>query len=184
MTIPFSMIQQTVTAYQQRYPKEDLQVLHEALEKSGHSITRRSNVPGHITTSAMIVNPHNQVLLIKHLLLKKWLLPGGHCEEIDDSLVGASLRETREETSIPASTLKPIFSTNVPIDIDIHPIPANPQKREKSHWHADFRYAYRLESEHTVTLQENEVTHFSWLPVDQLPTSRLVKKMKDLLLEE
>jgi hypothetical protein len=59
MTIPLSMIQQAITFYQQRYHKENLQVLQEALENAGHSITRRSNVPGHITTSALIVNSHN-----------------------------------------------------------------------------------------------------------------------------
>ena len=38
---------------------------------------------------------------IRHKTLDKWLLPGGHIEPEDSSLLGASLRELEEEAGIP-----------------------------------------------------------------------------------
>ncbi|WP_232331106.1 NUDIX hydrolase [Thermoactinomyces sp. CICC 10521] len=138
-------------------------------------------MPGHVTTSAVIINDDNRVLHIKHKILNTWLLPGGHCENADSTLVAASLREAREETGIPSDCLKLILPENVPMDIDLHLIPANPRKGEPEHWHADFRFAFRLVSAEKVTLQEEEVTDYAWLPLNQMPMRRLADRLYEFI---
>jgi 8-oxo-dGTP pyrophosphatase MutT (NUDIX family) len=69
----------------------------------------------------LILNEEDRVLHIKHKVLKKWLLPDGHCEDTDHSLIHASLREAVEETGIPSDCLIPIQEKNLPLDIDLHP---------------------------------------------------------------
>ncbi|WP_406403626.1 NUDIX domain-containing protein [Streptomyces sp. NBC_00879] len=51
--------------------------------------------------------PTGRVLHIKHRALNRWLLPGGHLEPDDTSLLAAAQRELTEETGIPASVVLP-----------------------------------------------------------------------------
>jgi 8-oxo-dGTP pyrophosphatase MutT (NUDIX family) len=86
---------------------------------------------------------------------------GGHLDKADTSLVTAALRELTEETGIPAETVNPLRSlSGIPIDINIHPIPANPVKDEPPHHHFDFRFAFLLSAEHPIRLQPEEVTDY------------------------
>lgn len=62
-----------------------------------------------------------------------------------------------------------------PADIDIHKIPANPDKDEPEHFHFDFRYAHWVEDA-DVRLQLEEVTDFAWRPLSDLP-SKLAEKL-------
>jgi hypothetical protein len=70
-----------------------------------------------------------------------------------------------------------ILPENVPIDIGLHYIPANPRKLEAEHWPDDFRFAFRLVSTEKVTLQEEEVTDYAWLPLDQMLLRGLANRM-------
>ncbi|MBQ7844480.1 MAG: hypothetical protein IJ340_14105, partial [Odoribacter sp.] len=48
----------------------------------------RKNFVGHITGSAIIFDYKNsKVLLIKHIILQRWLQPGGHIEKTDASIL-------------------------------------------------------------------------------------------------
>ncbi|MXQ53769.1 NUDIX domain-containing protein [Shimazuella sp. KC615] len=86
-----------------------------------------------------MVRNDGKVLHIKHLALNKWLLPGGHCEREDNSLVSASLREIEEETGISSHNLVLLQST--PLDVDLHIIPANPKKERQNLWYHLFIHA-------------------------------------------
>ena len=94
----------------------------------------RKNFVGHITGSAIIFDYKNsKVLLIKHIILQRWLQPGGHIEKTDASILDGVYREIFEETNIAKDDLmliSPIFGKKFPIDIDSHPIPENPAKRK------------------------------------------------------
>lgn len=145
----------------------------------------RKNFVGHITGSAIIFDYKNsKVLLIKHIILQRWLQPGGHIEKTDASILDGVYREILEETSIAKDDLmliSPIFGKKFPIDIDSHPIPENPAKHEKQHFHHDLRYFFIYKGEKITEESEN----LKWSDVSSLSSQvtflKLVKKIWDLL---
>src|SRR5262245_44683541 len=94
---------------------------------------RRTLLVGHLTASAIVLDPRGErVLLTLHGKLGLWLQLGGHCDG-DANLPGVALREATEESGIDDLAIDP-----VPIDLDIHPIPARPGEPE--HLHLDTRF--------------------------------------------
>ena len=78
----------------------------------------RSCAAGHLTASAVVVDPtRSSVLLTLHPRVGKWLQLGGHCEPTDHSLLDAAAREAREESGIGALSFDP-----EPLGLDVHPI--------------------------------------------------------------
>lgn len=156
-------IVETVHGYLNLYPNDRPRLgrLLDALT-SGDPITSRATMSGHVTCSALIVNPAGRVLHIRHNALNMWLRPGGHLEPGDTSLLDATMREVTEETGIPATDLTAVSA--LPADIDVHPIPANPAKGEGDHWHFDLRYMFTVDHTPQVVLQAEEVHDMAWLP--------------------
>ncbi|QVQ50588.1 NUDIX domain-containing protein [Spiractinospora alimapuensis] len=171
-------VRYVLSRYLERYPDEvaDVGVLFQALDE-GHDVCSRGEFRlGHVTTGAAVIDPRGRVLLIRHKTLDRWLLPGGHLEPEDTTLLVASLRELEEETGIPwQRAVSPPAHDVVPVDIDIHTIPANPTKAEPEHLHFDFRYAHWVDNT-DVRLQLEEVTDFAWRPPTDLPT-KLASKL-------
>lgn len=129
----------------------------------------RSNLSGHITGSAFVVDvAESKALLIHHAALGIWIQPGGHVDP-GERPVDAALRETLEETGVAGKLLSPqIF------DMDIHEIPANPRKDEPAHYHVDVRYLVAADSRQSVEINEQECHGFSWVDLNSLssePTS-------------
>ena len=92
----------------------------------------RTCLDGHLTGSAVIVDPLSaRTLLIHHAKLGRWLQPGGHADG-DGNLGAVALREATEETGLPDLRL-----VGPAIDLDIHTIPARPGEPE--HVHLDVR---------------------------------------------
>ncbi|TDC23670.1 NUDIX domain-containing protein [Streptomyces sp. 8K308] len=68
----------------------------------------RSCAAGHITASALVIDPaEERVLLTLHPKVGAWLQTGGHCEPSDATLAGAALREATEESGIEELRLLP-----------------------------------------------------------------------------
>jgi 8-oxo-dGTP pyrophosphatase MutT (NUDIX family) len=165
--IPIEDVAEVVDRYLARFPEEHdrLAPLVGALG-SGSAITDRANRSGHLTCSALLIDPNDRVLHIRHNLLGIWLRPGGHVEPHDTSLLQAALRELYEEAGIPASVVSPVETT--PLDIDVHTIPANPARGEPEHWHFDLCYAFRVADRPEVALQAEEVSGYQWIPASDL----------------
>jgi 8-oxo-dGTP pyrophosphatase MutT (NUDIX family) len=90
----------------------------------------RSTLPTHITSSAVVIDPERDlVLLHRHRRLGVWLQPGGHIEDGEDA-ARAALRETREETGHSAThpAAGPLIG-----HVDEHPGP-------DGHIHLDLRF--------------------------------------------
>ena len=142
-------------------------------------LSSRSTLPGHVTCSAAVIDDAGRVLMIRHKILGKWLLPGGHLEVSDSSLLAGALRELEEETGIGwQQAVSPLSTDPGPVDVDLHGIPASPGKDEPAHWHADFRYAFKVESPQ-IRLQLDEVSDYAWRRPSNLPTPRLVTRLGD-----
>jgi 8-oxo-dGTP pyrophosphatase MutT (NUDIX family) len=92
----------------------------------------RSCLAGHLTGSAMVVDPiSGGLLLVLHAKVGRWLQPGGHADG-DASLPAVALKEATEETGIAG------LQVAVPaVDLDVHEFVA---PGEPSHLHLDVRY--------------------------------------------
>ncbi|MFV0133748.1 NUDIX hydrolase [Streptomyces sp. HMX87] len=85
---------------------------------------------GHITASALVVDPSRDcVLLTLHRKMRMWLQMGGHCEPGDRTLAAAALREATEESGVEGLSLLP----GGPVRLDRHHTPCA--------WHLDVQYA-------------------------------------------
>ena len=138
-------------------------------------LASRSTFTGHVTCSAIVLDPAMHVLHIRHNALNTWLRPGGHLDPADSSLAEAALREVGEETGIDIHALTLVDET--PIDIDVHPIPANPAKGEPDHQHFDLRYAFATANRPEIRLQRDEVHDFAWLPAAEIQPAFLAERI-------
>lgn len=171
-------ITHTVDAYLERHPEDRLRLapLLASIDDKA-AITDRSTFTGHVTCSAVLVDPQWRVLHIRHNALGTWLRPGGHVEPTDRSPHDAALRELFEETGIPASLVSPLCA-EAPIDIDVHLIPANPGKPEPEHPHFDLRYAFALlDASAAPTLQADEVSAYQWMESDSVQPETLRERL-------
>lgn len=122
---------------------------------------RRSCEPGHITASAVVLDPAgSRVLLTLHPRVGAWLQLGGHCEPTDETLAGAALREASEESGIAGLTIDP-----VPVHVDVHPITCSLGLPTR---HFDVRFVVRAPADATA-VRSDESLDLRWWPVGALP---------------
>jgi len=108
------------------------------LRQTEAPFSRRQFTPGHVTCTALVLHPdESKVLFMYHHRLHRWLLPGGHIEESDASLVAAAAREATEETLVRIDG----DQTSRLAGIDVHWIPA--KKGEPFHLHHDLIWCCR-----------------------------------------
>jgi 8-oxo-dGTP pyrophosphatase MutT (NUDIX family) len=81
-----------------------------------------------------------------------------------------ALRELFEETGIPGDAVTSM--SGKPIDIDVHPIPANYARGEPGHQHFDFRFLLRTDAD-VGQLQTEEVTDAAWYEISAVEDARL-----------
>lgn len=123
----------------------------------------RSNLDGHVTASALVINPAgDKTLLTHHHFLDKWLQFGGHIDETDESVLSAAIREAEEESGI--NGIRP-YATGI-FDIDAHPIPQNVKKNEPAHIHYDVRFL--LVAPHEDYTVSDESQALKWFAKDEL----------------
>lgn len=125
----------------------------------------RSLLIWHITGSAWIVSPdRQQVLLIHHRKLNRWLQPGGHADG-DADVVAVALREAQEETGL--TSVRLVESSATLFDVDIHTIPARAEVPE--HLHYDIRFLFEADPEEAFGISE-EIKNIQWLPLKSVIT--------------
>ncbi len=118
----------------------------------------RDNPEGHITGSAVVARPDGSAfLLILHRKLGRWLQPGGHTEESDESVLATALREAREETGL---TRFDVPAEDAILDVDVHPIPA--RGRDPAHFHFDIRYLLVTAEAHDRSAAEDPARPMRW----------------------
>ncbi len=78
----------------------------------------RSCAPGHLTASALVIDPARRLVLLSlHPRAGMWVQLGGHCEPGDHTMLDAAAREAREESGIGSLSFDP-----APLGLDVHPI--------------------------------------------------------------
>ena len=116
---------------------------------------------GHLTASALIVNPTaGVVLLTLHPKVGRWLQTGGHCEPGDPSIRRAALREAREESGLQALEM-----SAAPIALDRHTIMCRPGVVLD---HLDVQYLAIAPADATTQISA-ESLDLRWFHWDDLP---------------
>lgn len=157
-----------------------------------HSTTEcceRTHQSGHCTGSALIVDPTgSKTLLLFHPFLKRWLQPGGHADGSFD-LQAVAHREAEEETGLSMASLIPARlgdSHRTPLDMDIHAIPARPERKEAAHYHYDLRFLFIADPALALSPESPDMK-LSWMPLGKVEavTSeesvlRMIRKVQKL----
>lgn len=121
----------------------------------------RSCAPGHLTASAVVIDPvRRQVLLTLHPRVGMWLQLGGHCEAGDGTVLDVAAREAREESGIGALSLDP-----VPLGLHIHPITCSLGVPTR---HFDVQFL-ALAPEGAEPIRSDESADLQWFAWDSLP---------------
>jgi coenzyme F420-0:L-glutamate ligase len=121
----------------------------------------RSCVAGHLTASAIVVDPTRKaVLLTLHPRVGRWLQVGGHCEPEDETLVAAAAREALEETGIRGLRLP-----DTPIGLHVHPITCSLGVPTR---HFDVRFA-AVAPPGAAAEQSDESLDLRWFDWHELP---------------
>lgn len=162
----FRSLSDCVTHYRAEIaaPQEHLSLLRWQMAQS-HRLDLRETMPGHVTTSAIVLSPdHAQVLLIDHITIGRWLQPGGHYEPAPFFHLSAQ-REAEEETNVPCLMLHPWHrNTDLPFVIDSHDVPGKASRQEAPHVHHDLQYLFVADPSAPLTAQLDEVSAVKWAP--------------------
>ncbi|MGB3467049.1 MAG: NUDIX hydrolase, partial [Cyclobacteriaceae bacterium] len=121
----------------------------------------RKNLERHFTGSCWVTDQEREnVLLLHHAKLQRWLQPGGHADG-DANLIAVARKELIEETG-----MQTIFSLPEKIfDIDIHVIPE--RKNVPRHEHFDARFHFIATTDQQLQIN-NESTALKWVPIDKV----------------
>lgn len=145
----------------------------------------RTCQPGHITASAWIVAADGDaVLLTHHRKLGRWLQLGGHVDG-EPNVERAALREAREESGMARFSFVawagPLL---VPLDLDVHPIPARGSEPQHDHWDVRFLLRAAPGQDLAISAESNDLR---WFAADELPGAtdeesvlRLDRKTREL----
>ena len=135
----------------------------------GDALDDRATLPGHLTTSAFVLSPdHARILLIDHVVIGRWLQPGGHYEPAATFNESAA-REAVEETGVQGLALHPWHrGGDLPFAIDSHDVPGKPARGEPAHIHHDLQYLVLADPRLPLVAQVEEVHAAAWKPIEAL----------------
>lgn len=153
--------------YAAAWPDEAAEAARFAAFAAAHAdCLHRTCVPGHITASAWILSPEGgRVLLTHHRKLGRWLQLGGHVDG-DPEIERAALREAQEESGMQQFTFETWCAGGlVPLDLDVHPIPARRDEPRHDHW--DVRFLLRAGAGQPLVTSA-ESNDLRWVPIAEL----------------
>lgn len=129
-------------------------------------IVYRENRLVHLTTSAFIVNPNrDKVLMIYHNIYKSWSWVGGHCDGEDIPLENA-IKEMKEETGIENYKIL----SEKPISLNLLTV-ASHYKKDKyivPHIHLDLTYLFEVSESEKTKIKEDENSDIAWINFEEI----------------
>jgi len=149
-------------------PAEHLSLLLWQMSE-GHRLDLRETMPGHLTTSAIVLSPdHTKILVIDHVTIGRWLQPGGHYEPSAFFHLSAQ-REAEEETGVVGLKLHPWHQgQDLPFAIDSHDVPGKRSRNEPPHVHHDLQFLFVADPSLPLVPQLDEVHAAHWREVEML----------------
>jgi len=153
--------------YRERWPDEAGVVARfERFVAAHDDCLLRTCLVGHITASAWLLAPSGEAaLLTHHRKLGRWLQLGGHVDG-ETEIERAALREAVEESGMTRLQLVPWSGSElVPLDLDVHPIPARADEPAHEHW--DVRFLLRAGADQELVVSD-ESNQLGWFEPDEL----------------
>ena len=153
-----SLFQNKILQYFVNYPEEE-KIVAKFFDFLDNQIDcfSRSNLYGHFTGSAWVVDEtNNWVLMTHHYQLNKWLQLGGHADG-NENLLDVATNEAIEESGL--NNFK-IVSDKI-FDIDIHTIPE--YNNVPSHFHFDVRYLLEAKKGSEEIIVSKESKDVAWI---------------------
>jgi 8-oxo-dGTP pyrophosphatase MutT (NUDIX family) len=121
----------------------------------------RECVPGHITASALVVDDSgDRVLLTLHPRLGRWVQLGGHCDDTDDDIVAAALREATEESGIDGLRIEPGL-----VAVHVHSVTCSLGVPTR---HLDLQFVAHAPAGAQIAISDESVD-LRWWPANNLP---------------
>jgi 8-oxo-dGTP pyrophosphatase MutT (NUDIX family) len=125
----------------------------------------RTCEPGHITASAWIWSADRRAcLMTHHKKLDRWLQLGGHVDG-EPRVQFAALREAQEESGMERFELLAPRGELMPLDLDVHAIPARKDEPEHLHW--DVRFLFCAAPGQDLVLSA-ESKALQWVPRSEI----------------
>ncbi len=122
---------------------------------------RRECVAGHVTASALVLDElGRQALLTLHPRLGRWVQLGGHCEDGDDDIVAAALREATEESGVADLRIEPELAA-----VHVHPVTCSLGVPTR---HLDLQFVAHAPAGAQIAVSD-ESDDLRWWPVGDLP---------------
>lgn len=176
-------LQRMLEQYLQRYPDErPMAARIVALVEEHSDCFDRTCRPGHVTGSAWVLTPDRRhCLLVHHRKLDRWLQPGGHADG-DPDIQRVARREVEEEAGLSHLQLAP-ETEGLPIDVDVHQIPARYNATgeliEDAHQHHDVRFLFIATAAEPLSVSDesHEVRWFARDEVLQATNEQSVLRM-------
>ncbi|MCB0931296.1 MAG: NUDIX hydrolase [Mycobacterium sp.] len=121
----------------------------------------RACVPGHVTASTLVVSEAgDQVLLTLHPRLGRWVQLGGHCEDTDEDIAAAALREATEESGIGDLRLGDELAA-----VHVHPVTCSLGVPTR---HLDLQFVASAPADAEFVISD-ESLDLRWWPINDLP---------------
>lgn len=137
----------------------DLQAMLTFIERNDDFLYR-SNLVGHFTSSAIIINKERtKVLFVHHNIYNSWAWVGGHMDGDDDPLYVA-IKEAKEETGL--QNVKPISNEIAGID-SIYVMQHTKNNRHISdHLHFNITFILEADEKEHTQVKEDENSGVRW----------------------
>ena len=144
--------------------RKDKDIILSFLDKYDDAFLR-SNLLGHMTASAWVVNKDKtKVLMAYHKIYDSWAWLGGHCDGEKDCLKVA-LKEVKEEAGV--KSVKPlseeIFSLEI-LCVDSH---YKKGEYVPSHLHLNVTYLLEADENEKLSIKEDENSAVAWFELDE-----------------
>lgn len=156
-------------SYRPQDPREeaDKALMLECCRLYGPSALTREALAAHITSSAFVMSPDREwVLMAWHNIYRSWAWTGGHADG-DADLLAVALREAKEETGVVG--LEPFGEG--PASIEVIPVPRH-QKRGRevaAHLHLNVSFLLLAPREgQNLAVKPDENSGVRWLPAREL----------------
>lgn len=124
------------------------------------------DAPAHFTSSALVLNPERtKTLLIFHRQFQSWTYPGGHADG-DRDLLGAALREAKEETGL--CDIAPLSGEILSLDLLEVPESWKAGRLIPAHIHLSASFVLLAREEEPLHANLAETGGLCWTPVEKL----------------